>query len=121
MFDKVFGKIFKPAKTRVPGRQGAGSPAARAAADDANVPAAKRQWEERAAREINPKLPGEELCELRDGMTHAELREHLSLLYRRHNRAASSLDPKLRREANIMLDAIVAMRQKYLGDSSGNS
>lgn len=49
-------------------------------------------------------------------MTKDELREHLAALYRRHNRAASSLDDQLRREAEIMLEAIVACRERYLGD-----
>ena len=56
----------------------------------------------------------EELCELRDGMTHEELRAQLSRLYRRHNRAASSLNPELREQAERMLDAIVEIRHRYL-------
>ena len=56
----------------------------------------------------------EELCGLRDGMTHEELRAQLSKLYRRHNRAASSLNPELRAEAERMLDAIVEIRHRYL-------
>ncbi len=116
MFEKL-GKIFKPAKTK-PTTAGTASSQRSTATPADTVPAAKREWEKRAAREINDRLPGEELCELRDGMTAAELQAHLGMLYRRHNRAASSLDPKLRREANIMLDAIVAMRQKYLGEDA---
>lgn len=56
----------------------------------------------------------EELCELSDGVTHEDLRDHLTKLYRRHNRAASSLDPELRSEAERMLDAIVEVRHTYL-------
>ena len=61
-----------------------------------------------------PTATAEELCKLTDGMTHEELRAHLAKLYRRHNRAASSLDPKLRSEAERMLDAIVEVRHTYL-------
>ena len=65
-----------------------------------------------------PALPesatAEELCELTDGMTHEELRAQLSKLYRRHNRAASSLNPELRAQAERMLDAIVEVRHRYL-------
>jgi len=60
----------------------------------------------------------EELCGLRDGMSHEELESLLKMLYRRHNRAASSLDDNKRAEAEIMLDAIVEVRQRYL-DTSG--
>jgi|GEM_PF-1376303 len=56
----------------------------------------------------------EELCGLEDGMTVDDLREHLKLLYRRHNRAASSLDEDKRIESNAMLDAIVEVRQRYI-------
>ena len=56
----------------------------------------------------------EELCDLKDGMSIEELDDHLKLLYRRHNRAASSLDETKRKEAEIMLDAIVEVRQRYI-------
>ena len=61
-----------------------------------------------------PTATAEELCNLTDGMTHEELRDHLAKLYRRHNRAASSLNPELRLEAERMLDAIVEVRHTYL-------
>lgn len=61
----------------------------------------------------------EELCELRDGMTHEELQAHLAKLYQRHNRAASSLNPDLRAEAERMLDAIVDIRHRYLEPKEG--
>lgn len=56
----------------------------------------------------------EQLCGITSSMKPEEIREHLALLYRRHNRAASSLDDTLRAEAEIMLDAIVACREKYI-------
>ena len=42
------------------------------------------------------------------------MRAHLAKLYRRHNRAASSLNPDLRVQAERMLDAIVEVRHRYL-------
>ena len=72
-----------------------------------------------------PSLPesatAEELCELMDGMTHDEVRAQLSKLYRRHNRAASSLNPELRKQAERMLDAIVEARHRYLDFNSERS
>lgn len=73
-----------------------------------------------SATEADPVAPlawdasAEELCDLRDGMTEDEMRAHLAKLYRRHNRAASSLNPELRDQAERMLDAIVEVRHRYL-------
>jgi hypothetical protein len=44
-----------------------------------------------------------------------QIKERLKLLYRRYNRAASSLDNSTRGEADAMLDAIVAVREKHFG------
>lgn len=66
------------------------------------------------AEEASPKMSAEELCSLQDKMTPGEMKSHLAALYRRHNRAAGSLDPKLRAEANQMLEAIVEVRHRYL-------
>lgn len=48
-------------------------------------------------------------------MNKDQIRDRLKLLYRRHNRAASSLDAKTRAEADTMLDAIVAIREDIWG------
>ena len=68
-----------------------------------------------------PETPGvptrspEEMCEIDpDTMDRDAIRAHLAALYRRHNAAAASLDAELREEAEIMLDAIVACREKYI-------
>jgi hypothetical protein len=61
-----------------------------------------------------PKAP-EELCGITPKMGKDEVRTTLAALYRRYNRASSSLDPKLRAEAEEMLDAIVAIREKVFG------
>ncbi len=59
-------------------------------------------------------MTAEDLCGVREGMSHEQIDSHLKMLYRRHNRAASSLDDNKRAEADIMLDAIVEIRQRYL-------
>lgn len=61
-----------------------------------------------------PKSP-EELCGIPPQMPRDEIKARLALLYRRYNRATSSLDAKLRAEAETMLDAIVAVREKTFG------
>lgn len=107
MFNKVIDKLFggKKRPRRKPETATAGAQA---------EPAAKAAWERHANKTIDPTASPEELCGLRDGMTVEDLRERLALLYRRHNRAASSLDPKLRQEAEVMLEAIVTCRRRYL-------
>lgn len=70
--------------------------------------------ESRAAAGAPVRTP-EEWCGITAGMSPEEIRARLALLYRRFNRATSSLDPKLRAEAEVMLDAIVAVREKTFG------
>lgn len=48
-------------------------------------------------------------------MSKDEVRTRLAFLYKRYNRATSSLNAKLRAEANEMLDAVVAVREKVFG------
>jgi hypothetical protein len=57
----------------------------------------------------------EDLCGIGPKMPRDEVKARLALLYRRYNRATSSLDAKLRAEAETMLDAIVAVREKTFG------
>ena len=66
------------------------------------------------ARTAQRKSP-EELCGISPKMPKEEIRARLALLYRRYNRASSSLDAKLRADAELMLDAIVAVRAKVFG------
>ena len=56
----------------------------------------------------------EELCGIDITMTADEIRSHLAKLFTRHNRAASSFDLELRAEAELMLQAMVSLRAKYL-------
>ncbi len=58
----------------------------------------------------------EELCEITPKMSKEEIRAQLKLLYRRFNRSASSLDAKVRGEAETMLNAIVDVREKHFGE-----
>ncbi len=57
----------------------------------------------------------EQLCGITPGMGKPEISARLKMLYRRHNRAASSLDATLRAESERMLDAIVEVREKHFG------
>lgn len=67
-----------------------------------------------AAPAIPARSP-EEMCEMDPvTMDRDAIRAHLAALYRRHNAAAASLDADLRAEAELMLDAIVACREKYI-------
>ena len=49
-------------------------------------------------------------------MDRDQIRKRLAELFRRHNQAEASLDPELREEARIMLDAIVVCREKYVDE-----
>ncbi len=62
-----------------------------------------------------PKTP-EGLLGIEPKMNKEQIREHLKLMYRRYNRAASSLDYNTRSEADSMLDAFVAVREKQFGE-----
>lgn len=58
----------------------------------------------------------EELCEISPKMSKDQIAARLKLLYRRFNRSASSLDPRVRDEAEKMLNAIVLVREKHFGE-----
>ncbi len=58
----------------------------------------------------------DELCDIKPGMSKSDIHAQLKLLYRRYNRAASSLDAKTRLEAETMLNAIVEVREKHFGE-----
>lgn len=63
---------------------------------------------------IFERMSPEGLCGINPTMARDEIRGRLAALYRRHNNAAGSLDPGLRREAEDMLDAIIHCREKYI-------
>lgn len=61
------------------------------------------------------RMTPEGMCEIDPAkMDRDEIRRRLAELYRRHNQAAGSLDGELRKEAELMLDAIVHCREKYV-------
>lgn len=60
------------------------------------------------------KMSPEGLCGIHPSMGRDEIRNRLATLYKRHNAAASSLDETMREEAEMMLDAIVHCREKYV-------
>ena len=80
-------------------------PASKAAASSVPAPPSKSA----------PATP-EGLLGIDPKMNKEQIRDHLKLLYRRYNRAASSLDNATRSEADTMLDAIVAVREKNFGE-----
>lgn len=57
----------------------------------------------------------EEICGITPKMSKDEIRTRLAFLYKRYNRATSSLNAKLRDEANEVLDAVVVVREKVFG------
>ena len=61
-----------------------------------------------------PQTP-EEMCGITPKMSKEEIHERLAFLYRRYNRATSSLDAALRAEAEEVLDAVVMVREKVFG------
>lgn len=63
--------------------------------------------------DLKAKSP-EVICGIDKSMGKEEIRDRLAELYRRHNRAAGSLDEELRAEAEQMLEAIVVCREKYV-------
>jgi len=64
---------------------------------------------------VSARISAEELCEIHPSMSKSDILARLKLLHRRYNRGASSLDARLRSEAERMLDAIVEVREKHLG------
>ena len=114
----IFNKIFKRGKAAAPaskppaGREQANAPPRR----PGSKPVAKRDKAAEPAPPppVDPMTP-EERCGITPKMPRDEIREHLKLLFRRHNRLASSMDLDARQEAEYMLDVIVQMREKYLG------
>ena len=117
MFKHLFHRLFgsnKPLRAApVPPPPASRGSAASPTATDNPATAAVRQATHRPR--LDPTARPEDLCGLSPGMTTEEIREHLALLYRRHNRAASSLEGELREEAEIMLDAVVRCRETFLG------
>ena len=131
MFKKVLQSISKslqrqtaPAKAPAPAAKPAPAPEAKPAAKaekSEKTPAAPAESTLKKiaappapARE--PEQTPEQLCGIESKMNKDPIRDRLKLLYRRYNRAASSLDAKTRTEADKMLTAIVKVREKTFGE-----
>jgi hypothetical protein len=122
--DSVLSKVTsvgreKEARGPVPlaPTEGQAKPAPAVAATPAPAPAAPAQ-----RQPIQPKAPArpqgptpEEICGITAKMSKDEVRTRLAFLYKRYNRATSSLNAKLRAEANEILDAVVEVREKVFG------
>ncbi len=120
MFKQLFKFLSRKPVRPAPAPAGIfGKPDASPAVGDtteapAGKPKAVLEWERANRRKVLRGTPPEQLCGISATMTQDQIREHLAMLYRRHNRAASSLDAHLREEAEIMLDAVVHCREKLL-------
>ncbi len=79
------------------------------------APTAKDKWKQSAVQTLSRQAPPEELAGITAEMSTDQIRERLAKLYQRHNRAASSLDPQLREEAEFMLETLAGLREKYFG------
>lgn len=111
MFKKILQSLSKSqqAKTQAPAK----------APVPASAPAGRSGVLDRVVRPgapaVAPQTP-EDLCEVNSKMPKDQIQARLKLLYRRFNRSASSLDPKIRSEADQMLNAIVLVREKHFGE-----
>jgi hypothetical protein len=101
-----------PAKEETPPVKEKGKPASAPAEKAAD--SVKKQWAAKAGQKMNTKEAPEVLCGITKQMSKEEIADKLATLYKRHNRAASSLDPQMREEAEIMLEAIATAKEKFL-------
>lgn len=118
---KIVKSLFGGKENTVPGADAA--PSSPAPASAAAAPAStlnKIATPVKTAAKAKPPAPEkvvspEEICGIPSGMSKEDIRKRLALLYKRYNRATSSLDAGLRAEAEKTLDAVVAVREKTFG------
>ena len=117
MFKKVLQSISKSLsrQTEAPVKPATINRGTPPAASSAPSPVAVVKGSASPAQPASPQTP-EELLGIDPRMSKEQIRDHLKLLYRRYNRAASSLDNTTRLEADAMLDAIVSVREKNFGE-----
>lgn len=121
MFKKIFQSLSKSQAAKQPAAQSQPPARSSSAAQDRVVPRAPVSAVPvpiHAAASVTPATAGpspDDLCEITPKMPKDQIQARLKLLYRRYNRSASSLDAKIRDEAEIMLDAIVKVREKHFG------
>jgi hypothetical protein len=116
MFQKILsslGKTFGSKNSKPPVTQSTRSAAA--APTEENISGKKGLPEKNVVkRDLPGRSPSpESICGINVKMPKYEIKKRLAVLYRRYNRAASSLDAKMRAESEMMLDAIVKVREKY--------
>jgi hypothetical protein len=111
--DSVLSKVTSVGKEKTRGPV----PLAPTEASERAAPSAASQ-----AQPFQPQAPiqpagksPEDMCGVTPKMNKEEIRSRLAFLYRRYNRATSSLNEKLRIEAEEMLDAVVVVREKVFG------
>lgn len=118
---KIVKSLFGGKENATPGAAAAPASPASASVAPAPVPApSKTAAPVKAAAKAKPPVPEkvappEEICGITSGMSKEDIRKRLALLYKRYNRATSSLDAGLRAEAEKTLDAVVAVREKTFG------
>ena len=125
MFKKIFQSLSKSPAAKQPAAQpqppvrSSSSAAQDRVVPRAPVPTVPVPVPIQAAASVTPVTAGpspDDLCEITPKMPKDQIQARLKLLYRRYNRSASSLDAKIRDEAEIMLDAIVKVREKHFGE-----
>jgi hypothetical protein len=123
MFKNVFQSISKSLKKQTDApvaekkpAKGAEKQAAAEAKKSSAAPAAAAPAAAPQPVKVEPPKSPEELCGIEGKMSKDQVRERLRLLYRRYNRAASSLNAATRAEAERMMDAIVIVREKHFGE-----
>jgi hypothetical protein len=107
--------MFKILKSLSKSLSGSKAAEVKPAAKDGSLLAKVNKPAPAAVKAEAPRSP-EDLCGITPKMAKDEIKAQLKLLFRRYNRSASSLDAKLRSEADQMLDAIVQMREKHFGE-----
>ncbi len=112
---RLFGKKTKAPRLLlpVPGAIAATTRSTPIPAPEPDPSSAKAKWEKNAAAPLSRQDSPETLAGITPDMTHPEILARLAKLYQRHNRAASSFDPKLREEAEFMLETLAGLREKY--------
>ena len=109
--NKASGKTILP---DTPASTGKKESSGKAAPSQNAADTVKKQWAAKAGEKLNTKESPEVLCGINKQMSKEEISKKLADLYRRHNRAASSLDPQMREDSEAMLEAIAAAKEKFL-------
>lgn len=114
MFKKILQSLSKSQQAKA---QPPASSTAEVSAPSSRAGSSDRSTKPSVASAVTnaPQTP-DDLCEVTPKMTKDQIQARLKLLYRRFNRSASSLDPKIRDEADRMLNAIVLVREKHFGE-----